>query len=141
MDPLAHTLVSATLAQRRLRNGTATMAVAAGVLAANAPTSMPPPWSSAAICRRASGAAVRTGCCEAVLSLVLTVAPARARPDGRRGGGGAGRATRAGPLLQLTSAGVLGQLLLDWLNTCGVRFLMPVDGTWFYGDALFIIDP
>ena len=75
MDPLAHTLVGATLAQRRLRKGTATMAVAAGVFAANAPTSMPPPWSSAAICRRASGAAGRTGVLSmAVLPLVLTVA-------------------------------------------------------------------
>ena len=35
---------------------------------------------------------------------------------------------------------MLGQPLLDWLNTYGVRFLMPFDGTWFYGDALFIID-
>ena len=73
----------------------------------------------------------------AVLPLVLTV-PARARPGG--GAVGAGRRHGAGPLLQLTSAGVLGQPLLDWLNTYGVRFLMPFDGTWFYGDALFIID-
>ena len=36
---------------------------------------------------------------------------------------------------------MLGQPLLDWLNTYGVRFLMPFDGTWFYGEALFIIDP
>ena len=31
--------------------------------------------------------------------------------------------------------------LLDWLNTYGMRFLMPFDGRWFYGDALFIMDP
>ena len=37
MDPLAHTLVGATLAETRLRNGTAALAGPAGVLAANAP--------------------------------------------------------------------------------------------------------
>ena len=31
--------------------------------------------------------------------------------------------------------------VLDWLNTYGVRLLMPFDGRWFYGDTLFIIDP
>lgn len=31
--------------------------------------------------------------------------------------------------------------LLDWLNTYGVRFLMPFSNEWFYGDALFIVDP
>ena len=46
-----------------------------------------------------------------------------------------------GASCRLTSARVLGHPLLDWLNTYGVRFLMPFDGTWFYGDALFIIDP
>ena len=27
------------------------------------------------------------------------------------------------------------------MNTYGVRFLMPFDGTWFYGDTLFVVDP
>lgn len=29
---------------------------------------------------------------------------------------------------------------LDWLNTYGVRFLMPFSDRWFYGDTLFIVD-
>lgn len=29
---------------------------------------------------------------------------------------------------------------LDWLNTYGVRFLMPFSERWFYGDTLFIVD-
>jgi inner membrane protein len=29
----------------------------------------------------------------------------------------------------------------DSLNTYGVRWLMPFRGDWFYGDALFIVDP
>jgi inner membrane protein len=31
--------------------------------------------------------------------------------------------------------------LLDFLNTYGVRFLYPFSRRWFYGDALFIVDP
>jgi membrane-bound metal-dependent hydrolase YbcI (DUF457 family) len=31
--------------------------------------------------------------------------------------------------------------VLDYLNTYGLRPFLPFDGTWFYGDAVFIIDP
>ena len=48
---------------------------------------------------------------------------------------------RAGPLLALTALAVLTHPTLDWLNNYGLRWLMPFDGTWFYGDALFVIDP
>ncbi len=48
---------------------------------------------------------------------------------------------RAGPLLKLTALAVLTHPGLDWLNNYGIRWLMPFDGTWFYGDALFVIDP
>lgn len=43
--------------------------------------------------------------------------------------------------LLLSYVGAASHPLLDWLNTYGVRFLMPFDGTWFYGDAVFIVDP
>ena len=45
------------------------------------------------------------------------------------------------PLLALSYVSVLSHPLLDWMNTYGVRVLMPFDGRWFYGDTLFIIDP
>lgn len=44
-------------------------------------------------------------------------------------------------LLLLSYVGVLSHVALDWLNTYGIRLLMPFDGRWFYGDTLFIIDP
>ncbi|HWM92069.1 MAG TPA: metal-dependent hydrolase [Thermoanaerobaculia bacterium] len=44
-------------------------------------------------------------------------------------------------LLLLSTVAILTHPLLDWLNTYGLRWLMPFDGTWFYGDALFIVDP
>jgi inner membrane protein len=48
---------------------------------------------------------------------------------------------RAGPLLALSAVGLLTHPALDWLNTYGMRWWLPFDGTWTYGDALFIIDP
>jgi membrane-bound metal-dependent hydrolase YbcI (DUF457 family) len=41
----------------------------------------------------------------------------------------------------LAALGVLTHPLLDWMNTYGIRLLMPFSDRWFYGDALFIIDP
>jgi inner membrane protein len=48
---------------------------------------------------------------------------------------------RIGAVLLLAYAGVYSHVLLDLLNTYGVRLLAPVDWRWFYGDAVFIIDP
>lgn len=48
---------------------------------------------------------------------------------------------RRGDVLLLAALGVLSHPILDWLNTYGIRLLMPFDGRWFYGDAVFIIDP
>ena len=31
--------------------------------------------------------------------------------------------------------------LLDWTNNYGIRLLLPWNPRWFYGDAVFIIDP
>ena len=45
------------------------------------------------------------------------------------------------PLLILSAITVLSHPLLDLLNTYGVRLLAPFSWKWFYGDALFIIDP
>lgn len=44
-------------------------------------------------------------------------------------------------LLALSALGVWTHPLLDWMNSYGVRLLMPFSSTWFYGDALFIIEP
>jgi inner membrane protein len=44
-------------------------------------------------------------------------------------------------LLLLAAIGVWSHPLLDLLNTYGVRLLMPFSTRWFYGDALFIVDP
>lgn len=48
---------------------------------------------------------------------------------------------RALPLFVLSAVGVVTHPLLDWMNTYGMRWGLPFDPTWTYGDALFIIDP
>ena len=44
-------------------------------------------------------------------------------------------------VLRLSAIAILSHPILDTLNTYGVRWLMPFDGRWFYGDTLFIADP
>lgn len=51
------------------------------------------------------------------------------------------RPTRPGALLALGVLGVATHPALDWMNTYGMRWGLPFDTSWTYGDALFIIDP
>ena len=44
-------------------------------------------------------------------------------------------------MLLLAYVGVYSHVLLDLLNNYGVRLLTPLEWRWFYGDAVFIIDP
>ena len=43
-------------------------------------------------------------------------------------------------LLILAAIGVATHPTLDWMNTYGMRWLMPFVDEWFYGDTLFIIE-
>ena len=140
MDPIAHSLVGASLSETRLKRLT-TLATPTLVLAANAP--------DIDIVSAAAGQdfslGFRRGWTHGVLAMAilplvlvglilladrgvsrLTHRPPRARP---------------GPLIVLSYIGVLTHPLLDWLNTYGIRLLMPFEDRWFYGDALFIVDP
>jgi inner membrane protein len=44
-------------------------------------------------------------------------------------------------ILLLSYIGVLCHVFLDFVNSYGVRLLMPFSDRWFYGDALYIVDP
>ena len=44
-------------------------------------------------------------------------------------------------ILLLSAISIWTHPTLDWMNSYGMRWLMPFDGTWFYGDSLFIVDP
>jgi inner membrane protein len=46
-----------------------------------------------------------------------------------------------GWLLALSYIGIYSHVFLDYLNNYGVRLLAPLEWRWFYGDAVFIVDP
>ncbi|WP_426749153.1 metal-dependent hydrolase [Myxococcus sp. Y35] len=141
MDNLAHSLVGAWMAEAGLKR-TTPLATATLVIGANLPD------VDGLVSFAGSDASLywRRGWTHGVLALglwpfVLTglmllwdrYVRRRKHPDLPP--------ARVGPLLLLSTLSVLSHPALDWLNTYGVRLLMPFDGTWFYGDALFIIDP
>jgi inner membrane protein len=44
-------------------------------------------------------------------------------------------------VLWVAALGTWSHPLLDYMNTYGIRLLMPFSDRWFYGDALYIVDP
>lgn len=141
MDPIAHTFTGMALAAAGLRRATP-LAATALLVGVNAPdvdvfSSFGPTFEQLAF---------RRGWTHGVLALVLwpfvltgallawdRYVRLRRKPDAAP--------ARAGPLLALTALAVVSHPTLDWLNNYGLRWLMPFDGRWFYGDALFVIDP
>ena len=65
----------------------------------------------------------------------------RLRPYPPEGGLHTRPPLRVGWLLLLSYVGVYSHVFLDYLNNYGVRLLAPFDWRWFYGDAVFIVDP
>jgi len=140
VDPLTHTLVGAALARTRLGRTTA-FAGTALALGANLPD-----VDVLSFVHGSDGALdFRRGWTHGPLGL-LFLPPLLAGilllfDRWRRRRGSAGPPLLPGRLVALAYLGCLTHPLLDWLNTYGVRLLMPFDDRWFYGDALFIIDP
>ena len=55
--------------------------------------------------------------------------------------GNAAERVKPRQILLLSYIGVLCHVFLDFVNSYGVRLLMPFSETWFYGDALYVVDP
>ena len=137
MDNLCHTLLGAALGEaglkRRTRFGNATLMIAANL----------PDIDVLVFATSTPSIAFRRGwthgiLAQALLPIALTGLiwlVARWRPGGRD------RPLRLGWVLALSYIGVYSHVLLDLLNTYGVRLLAPVTWRWFYGDSVFIIDP
>lgn len=141
MDPVAHTFTGAAFAASGLRRATP-LATAALILGANVP-------DVDALVLFAGGfreLAFRRGWTHGVLALalwpfLLTAVLLLWDRWFRRRRNSSLEPARAGPLIALSALAVITHPTLDWLNNYGLRWLMPFDGRWFYGDALFVIDP
>jgi len=140
MDPVAHTLVGAAMAEAGLkkcsRYATATLLIGVNLPDIDAVATL---WGSDTALH------LRRGWTHGVLAMVLLpllLAGAvwlwhrwrgHRKPDAPP--------LRMDMIVLLSYLAVLSHPLLDWMNTYGVRLLMPFDDTWFYGDTLFIVDP
>ncbi|HVR42902.1 MAG TPA: metal-dependent hydrolase [Thermoanaerobaculia bacterium] len=138
MDPLTHTLVGANLGSTRLA-GTTRLSAAACIIGANLPDLDAVLYFTG---HDDLALGFRRGWTHGILALVvlplaltgLLLAYDRLRPD-------PARKVSAGWLLALSSIAILTHPSLDWLNNYGMRWLMPFDGRWSYGDSVFIMDP
>jgi inner membrane protein len=141
MDPITHTLTGAALAATGWRRRTA-LATPAAILAANAPDIDILAYSHGEY----AALAFRRGWTHGPLALLLLAGVVTLLALGwdrirRRQQADRAPPARAGALLGLSMVAVATHPVLDWMNTYGVRWLMPLDTRWYYGDALFIIDP
>lgn len=142
MDPMTHTLAGAAMARVGGERKTP-LALATMMLAANAPDiDIYTVWTATSF----GSIAFRRGWTHGPIALVLLplvltglvllwdrVVRRRRRPEATP--------VHPGWTLVLAAIGTLSHPMLDWLNTYGIRLLMPFSDRWFYGDALFIIDP
>ena len=138
MDNLCHTLVGAALGEaglkRRTRFGSATLMIASNL----------PDVDVLVFATGTPSVAFRRGWTHGILAdvllpplltaVMLLVASRRPTTSGQP-------SVQPTQLLLLSYIGVILHVLMDLLNTYGVRLLMPFSQQWFYGDVLFIIDP
>ena len=146
MDPLAHTLFGATMAEAGLKRKTA-YATATLIIGAN----IPDIDGLAMLVSSDYALLVRRGWTHGILALMiwpflltglmLAIDRLILKRKRRRNRTNQGPPMRPLILLGIAFLGVWSHPFLDWLNTYGIRLLMPFSDTWFYGDTLFIIDP
>jgi inner membrane protein len=138
LDNICHTLVGAALGQAGLKRRTG-LGAATLMIGANFPDIdiLSLPFGQATEFRR--------GWTHGVLALVVlpfVLTGAMLAWDRYRRPRDAERAPVVPrELLLLSALAILTHPTLDWMNSYGMRWLMPFNGRWFYGDSLFIIDP
>jgi inner membrane protein len=140
MDPVCHSLAGLTMGQAGLRRRTP-LALPTLVLAANAPDIDVITMATTDVWMYYRRGWTHGPIAMVVLPLVLTgLMLAWDRLVRQRRTPGA-PPVRPGALLWLAVLGTLSHPLLDFMNSFGIRLLMPFSNTWFYGDALYIVDP
>jgi len=137
MDNVCHTLVGAAMGQAGLKKHSA-YATATLMIAANIPD-----LDVLVFATDTPAVEFRRGWThgvvgQALLPIGVTLAVmlwARLRPGPTR------EPLRPARLLALAYLALYSHLFLDFLNNYGVRLLAPLEWRWFYGDAVFIVDP
>jgi inner membrane protein len=137
MDNICHSLVGAAMGESGLKRRTR-FGAAALLVSANLPdldvlvfaTSIPPVAFRRGWTHGIGAQLLLPVLFTAVLWLIGRLRPRDDAPP-----------MHVGWLLLLSYAGVWSHVFLDYLNTYGVRLLTPLDWRWFYGDAVFIVDP
>lgn len=139
MDNLCHTLTGAALGRAgladRTRYGMATLMLASNLpdidvlvfLTDTLPVSFRRGWTH--------GVLAQVTLPLVLAGVMLALARARPAPDTT------GPPARFSQLALLSYIGLYLHVGMDWLNSYGIRLLMPFSGRWFYGDALYIVDP
>ena len=139
MDPLTHTLVGASLAATPLgaktRRATAALVIGANLPDLDALTYFVSGDAALGFRRGWTHGVPALLVLPALLTLLLWLWPSWRR-----------KAVSTRPisrpwLLGLSYLAVATHPCLDWLNTYGMRWWMPFNETWYYGDAVFIVDP
>lgn len=138
MDNLCHTLLGAACGEaglkRRTRYGNATLMIASNL----------PDLDVLVFATSVPALEFRRGWTHGTLGqalLPLALAAAVWLVGRRRAGRLSEPPLHFGWLVALSYVGVLLHVLFDLLNTYGIRLLAPFDWRWFYGDAVFIVDP
>jgi inner membrane protein len=139
LDPIAHTLVGASLAQtglgRKTLYGTAALIIGVNLPDVDAAT-MLVGSDHALFWRRGWTHGIPALVVLPLLMTGLFVAWTRFKNRAPEG-----RPLRPAILLCLSTIAVASHPTLDWMNNYGMRWLMPFRNEWSYGDTLFIIDP
>jgi inner membrane protein len=143
MDNICHTLVGAALAQtglkRRTRYGMATLLIGANLPDVDASTYV---WGGGV-----TALSFRRGWTHGLLAVVAlpllltALVWAWHRLMGSRKPDGGTTPMRLEQVALLAALSVLTHPILDYLNTYGMRWLMPFVNRWSYADGLFIVDP
>ena len=137
MDNLCHSLVGMALSRAGLNRRTA-MATSTLVIANNLPDVDVAVFATNTLVMSFRRGWTHGVLAQAILPLVLTAGVVlydrfvRKTPDDP---------VRPAQILLLSYLGVLLHVFMDFTNSYGVRLLMPFSDRWFYGDALYIVDP
>jgi inner membrane protein len=145
LDNLCHSLVGMALGRAGLAKRTP-LAMSTLVIASNLPDIDVGVFATGTLAMSFRRGWTHGVLAQAMLPIALTGAMLlydryRVRPALRQATGPSAEVASPGQLLLLSYIGVLLHVFMDFTNSYGVRLLMPFSDRWFYGDALYIVDP